>query len=365
MYQPMQAAAITIGLSFMALGIKDSQVANMEMSVGAGYAQSLFDFSVAKGADAQDLASLSGYDPDLVTTPEARVAFSTFKQLMRTAKKLICDPAIALKFGAESLFQDISIVGLIAYSAPTMGEGFEQMNRFARLAVEVEGHQFQNRFSIVRRDGEVWLQDNRLNPNDFPELTESTFARFVATTTRHFGAVPFAKYIHVTHAAPDHLAEYATFLPVPITFGSTHNAICIHESWLDIKLNTSNLYAFGIFSERAEALLADLQRQSTMQAKVEANLMPLLHTGSLSIEKIAQSLGLSRASLYRRLADEGVTFAQIVDDLRHRLALHYLEANKVSVNECAYLVGFSDPASFSRAFKRWTGKSPSAARNLL
>jgi AraC-like DNA-binding protein len=66
--------------------------------------------------------------------------------------------------------------------------------------------------------------------------------------------------------------------------------------------------------------------------------------------------------LYRRLKAEGVTFEKVLDALRHQLALHYLSGQKVSVNETAYLVGFSDPAAFSRAFKRWTGMRPREMR---
>ena len=73
---------------------------------------------------------------------------------------------------------------------------------------------------------------------------------------------------------------------------------------------------------------------------------------------ISGRLGLSRQTLFRKLKAEGVTFEQVLDQLRHKLALQYLSGKKVSVNETAYLVGFSDPAAFSRAFKRWTGSSP-------
>jgi AraC-like DNA-binding protein len=62
------------------------------------------------------------------------------------------------------------------------------------------------------------------------------------------------------------------------------------------------------------------------------------------------------------LKAEGATFEKVLDELRHKMALHYLSGNKVSVSETAYLVGFSEPAAFSRAFKRWTGSSPRAAR---
>jgi AraC-like DNA-binding protein len=81
------------------------------------------------------------------------------------------------------------------------------------------------------------------------------------------------------------------------------------------------------------------------------------------MDAIASKLALSRQTLYRNLKAEGVTFEKVLDELRHKMALHYLNGKKVSVNETAYLVGFSDPTAFSRAFKRWTGSSPSTVRN--
>ena len=73
--------------------------------------------------------------------------------------------------------------------------------------------------------------------------------------------------------------------------------------------------------------------------------------------------GSPALTLYRRLKDEGVTFAEVHDDLRQRMARDYLDARKVSVNETAYLLGFSEASSFVRAFKRWTGMSPTAFRD--
>ena len=115
-------------------------------------------------------------------------------------------------------------------------------------------------------------------------------------------------------------------------------------------------------SERAEALLKSLENATTTRGRVESVLMPVLHTGTASMDKIAGKMGLSRQTLFRKLKVEGTTFEKVLDALRHRLALDYLSGRKVSVNETAYLVGFSDPAAFSRAFKRWTGASP---RNYL
>ena len=91
-------------------------------------------------------------------------------------------------------------------------------------------------------------------------------------------------------------------------------------------------------------------------------LIPLLAAGTIRVERVARALGCSRQTLYRRLKAEGLTFAGVLDDLRRREALQLIRDMSRSVKEIGYRLGFSDPAAFSRAFKRWTGKSPQAFR---
>ena len=77
------------------------------------------------------------------------------------------------------------------------------------------------------------------------------------------------------------------------------------------------------------------------------------------MEEVARMMGVSRATLFRKLKAEGINFEQLHDQLRQTLAIHYLQGGKVTVNETAYLLGYSEASSFSRAFKRWTGRAPS------
>ena len=100
----------------------------------------------------------------------------------------------------------------------------------------------------------------------------------------------------------------------------------------------------------------------SFRREVEQRLEPLLQTGDIGIDRIASELGCSRQTLYRRLKEEGVTYEQLLDALRHRLALRYLEREGLGVKQVSYRLGFSDPAAFSRAFKRWTGRSPGSVR---
>jgi AraC-like DNA-binding protein len=203
--------------------------------------------------------------------------------------------------------------------------------------------------------------DNRRNPNDFPELTESTFARMVCAP-RRFGVTQIAKRIHVTHSAPSYRGEYERIFRVPVTFGAKWNAMLVDEQWMHHRVQLQPRYVFGVLSERADALLKELESSKSTRGRVEALLMPVLHKGDANMDAIAGKMGMSRQTLFRRLKEEDVTFEKVLDELRHRLALAYLGNNKVSVHQCAYLTGFSDPAAFSRAFKRWTGATPGAFR---
>lgn len=117
----------------------------------------------------------------------------------------------------------------------------------------------------------------------------------------------------------------------------------------------------AFLGELARAFVAAVERPSAFRRDVEGRIEALLETGQASIDRVAADIGLSRQTLYRRLKDEGVTFEELLDKLRHRLALRYLREDKLSVKAASYRLGFSEPAAFSRAFKRWTGASPRAA----
>ncbi len=333
-----------------------------EATVSAGYAGALLDFAISKGADREALLAQSGISAGDLMDQDNRIAFTRFVALMRAGKVLLDDPALGLHFGEAVDLHDFSIVGLIARSAETMAEAFAQVNRFGKLVVEVEGVGDGDRLQITPDEDGLWLTDTRHNPNDFPELTESTFARMICTHARDFGDVSFIKAVHVSHDAPAYAAEYERILNVPVTFSSDRNALLIDPVFLSIKLSPSRGYVFGSLSKHAEALLKDLERSKTVRGQVEGALIPILHTGDISMELIAEKLGQSRQTLYRKLKAEGVSFEKLLDELRHQMALHYLKGERASVYEVAYLVGFSHPNAFSRAFKRWTGLSPRAAR---
>jgi AraC-like DNA-binding protein len=334
-----------------------------DRTVVAGLMRGLLDFAARQGADRAALLAASGIDAESLDDSDNRLPFESYVALMRAGQQLTGDPALSLHYAEQVDLSEISVVGLLGHASATMIEAFAQLNRYGRLTVDIDLGA-PERFSHVQRADGHWLVDHRVNPNAFPELTESVFTRMIVGT-RPFGDTPFVSEVHVTHKAPAYAAEYERIFRAPVVFEAPWNAMRTDPSWHGYRIQLQPRYAFGILARHADTLLKSLEDSSTVRGRVESILLPILHTGEIGVDQIAEKLGLSRQTLYRRLKEEGVTFEATLDDLRHRLALDYLSARKVSVNETAYLVGFSDPASFSRAFKRWTGMSPREAAKMV
>jgi AraC-like DNA-binding protein len=327
------------------------------LTIGAGYVKALMELAVAKGASEAQLTQRSGIASEDLLDRDKRIPLGRYQALMLASKVLCNAPALGVQLGEAAVFSQISIVGLICTCADSTAEAFAQINRYGRLVVEVDGHRPEGRFKIVPGDGEVWLVDTRQDPNSFPELTESAFAIMI-NMARELSDKPFAKEVHFTHADPGAHEEYERILGAPVVFGCDRNAFLVEESLMHMKLSPPDRYVFGVFSERADAMMESLKSSSTIRGLVESELIPILHTGVLDMARIAQSLGLGRQTLYRKLKAEGTNYEKLLDELRHKMAMHYLSAKKVSLNETAYLIGYSDPTAFSRAYKRWTGTRP-------
>lgn len=332
-------------------------------TVAAGIARAYIDYAVQKGADRAVLLAAIGLEDAALDDQDSRIAMDAFQQLILCAKRETKDPAFVLHHAIDTEFKNISIVGLIVHSSKSMADSMVQLNRYGKLMIEVDVMDGAERFSIEPCEQGIWIVDNRPNPNAFPELTESSFGRFISEFSREFPDDLFALDIEVTHAAPDYAEAYEKVLGCPVNFGSARNAMLIGAHWLEQEFDDHVGYVFGIFTERADSLLAKLEQDESLRARIEAHVLPDLHKGDVTVESVASDLGMSRQTLYRRLKDEGVTFAQVLDALRCRMASDYLSARKVSINETAYLVGFSEASSFVRAFRRWTGVTPAEFRN--
>jgi len=117
-----------------------------------------------------------------------------------------------------------------------------------------------------------------------------------------------------------------------------------------------------ILTAHADDLLAERHSVTGLQSMVANQLVSLLPSGESRAAVVSQQLGMSQRSLTRHLAEEGTTFAEILEQLRRRLASHYLADDRMSVQQTAWLLGYSEVGAFNHAYKRWTGTAPRRTR---
>ncbi|MCA0045048.1 AraC family transcriptional regulator [Celeribacter litoreus] len=330
-----------------------------DQTIAAGFAKAFLEYAVAEGAPREGLLAAAALVEDDLTDQDARLPAQSYHAMIGAGIEATGDTSLLLRHVLDTRLETMSIVGQIVHASTSFPHSLGQLNRYARLMADVPIPGGRDRFEITHEGEEVWLVDHR--PGDGTWMaTESSFARFISEFRRSAPEYPFEQALEVTYAPPPHADRYPDLFRVPVTFGAVRNALRINPVWLDAHFDGGKDYVFGVFTRHADGLLNELVTRDTVRSSVEMRMLADLHEGSLSMDLIARDLGMSRQTLYRRLKEEGVTFAQVHDDLRHRMAMDYLSARKVSVGETAYLLGFSEASAFVRAFRRWTGQSPTA-----
>ena len=158
--------------------------------------------------------------------------------------------------------------------------------------------------------------------------------------------------------------DYEDFFGCPIDYDSEHFSLSFASDELNTPLPTGNA---ELAHQNDEVVLKFLSRieRANMPNRVRAALFELFATGEFSKETIAKKLAVSVRTLHNRLADEGMSYQEILDETRQKLAQQYLRQSQHTVGDVAFLLGFSDFSNFSRAFKRWTGKTPSDYRKEM
>jgi AraC-like DNA-binding protein len=144
-----------------------------------------------------------------------------------------------------------------------------------------------------------------------------------------------------------------------IRFGTWHNSLTCSRHQLTLPIATVDKRLQGLSTGYCEEILASWEdRSPDLRHRVERIIAKIPLQGRAETEAVAHELGVSVRTLARRLGDLGVSFAQILDELRHDLALRYLRDPNLSLSQTAFLLGYSELSAFSHAFRRWTQTTP-------
>ena len=192
--------------------------------------------------------------------------------------------------------------------------------------------------------------------------------------TRQPGCIAFSREdklsptrVSMVHLREKGAAAFARILGTEVAFGSEVDEIVFPSGAPEFPLVDADPRLNKILVEVSEDALSARKRAvginvGPVRMLVENAVTPLLPHGTVRADMVAKKLGMSERTLARRLAEEGVTFIEIVQQLKATLARYYLEEETMPISKIAWLLGFEEPSSFSHACKRWTGKTPRELR---
>ncbi|AGC49147.1 AraC family transcriptional regulator [Myxococcus stipitatus DSM 14675] len=307
-----------------------------------------------RGVDAQALFVKAGLDPALLGDANARYPQEGMTRLWRLAVENSADPAIGLQMARHVAPTTFHAVGYRLNASSTLREAFERLVH----AVALVSDGLRPAFT---RDGDcyqVLLYDGGGGPHLCEEETDAVAYLLVRFCRVMYRRELSPREVLLRRAAPADLTPYEKLFRCKLTFGAEADVLVYERLPFEVTLPGANPELARINDELIVRHLARQAGQDVV-ARVRAVLLELLPQGEPSQEKVAERLHMSSRSLQRKLVESGSGFRELLAETRRTQALSYLSEPGRSVSEIAYLLGFSEVSTFTRAFRRWTGQPPS------
>ena len=314
-------------------------------------------------------ASTAGFD----LGPLLKTAGLTAAQIDDTDERLSVKAQIAfveavaqalerdrLRFELARAF-DLRRIGLLYYvaaSSDTLVEAVERIERFSAVGNEAVVFRYSKGADLeIRLDYSGVARHSDRHQIEF-------FLSALVRVCRSLVGVPLVPLrVTVSHARSEGLAEYNRFFGCRPEFAAPYDAVVFRNECRRLPVVGADPHLSDILVRYCEETLASRnQARDSFRVCVENVIAPLLPHGRPQASAIARKLNLSPRTLARRLADEGLSFASVLDEMRRELAMRYLADAKLSISQVAWLLGFQEVSAFTHAFRRWTGQTPSEMR---
>jgi AraC-like DNA-binding protein len=309
-----------------------------------------------RGIAATELLQKAEIKPYLLNQKAARIPFYQHAALLDLAAKATENGCFGLDLVANEIDpRDSGLLGYTALSSKTFGEALKVVERY--LHVLNEAIDVSVEFSPREVTIDYHLSDARLAaPRQAVEFAAANLvrgARVLTNSRLRPGEVKFR------HSRNNDIAKFERFFGCPVHFGTRHNSLTFSRRQLTLPVATADERLHQLLTGYCEEIIASREDSSPdLQHRVERIIAKLLSRGEAETEAVAHELGMSVRTLARRLADLGVSFAQILDELRYDLALKYLQDPNLSLSQIAFLLGYSELSAFSHAFRRWARATP-------
>ncbi len=310
------------------------------------------------GLDSPQIFKQVGVNLADIKKPNARLPTSAMVRVWQLAIELSEDPYIALrvaKFFSPTAF---SALGMALATSENVYDALQRASRYSRIISDC------SRTSLTESEQEVAFRVDLKYANQaqvyYPGV-EAIFTSMFNLLRTVAGKGFNAKGVYFKHTFMGDIKPFEDFFDCPVYFSSIHNEMVFDKQHIFDEQLFSNSALTLTLDEWVEEYLSKFNK-ILISTQVKEYLLKHLAHGKIDLPSISSALALSTRMLQRKLKDEGVSYSELLDECRQKMALKMITHNKLPLAEVSYILGFSDQSNFSRAFKRWTGTSPNMYR---
>jgi len=305
------------------------------------------------GVDADAVLKEIGIDPALLAGGYSRYSQEQVNQLWRKAIDRTGDPLFGFKVAAEVRPATFHVVGYAMSCSATLLRALQRFARYCRLISD-------SATATLTEHGDEIVLEFHFDTGGQPPIyqTVETVVASVVSFMRWIANEPVEPIdVRLQHPPSSAAGAYEEFYGCPVQFGQLRNCVVFRKSDLERPILSSDEELASLLDGVANR---DLEKRMAgrLAVRVRDVLIARLPHNIPSKAETAKILNMSERTLLRRLKEEGTTFVDVLQHLREEMAFRYLNQG-TSLSETAYLLGFSDNGTFSRAFKQWTGRRPS------
>lgn len=314
-----------------------------------------------EGHSSQSLMDQFGLDQRLLSYPDARISIPRYMRLGHAAIELTGNRALGLVIGSLSRPVDAGLAGLAAETAATAGSALETLIRYALLTSR------NSRGQPAMASGSTLARFYSIRPyNSFNffvvDSILSAWVQLLRTLTGHHHVVDQVRIEYPSQGLED---TFNHWFDCQVQFSSDENSLQLADGIRELASPFAQAAVHRQLLGDCEQRLKQLRSGWTLREQVKDKLTPLLEQSAPSLEALATEFGLSPWTLQRKLAEEGTGYRQLIDETRKELAQDYMRETMVSLSEISWLLGFSTPAAFHKAYRRWFKVSPGEHRKVL
>ncbi|PCC68985.1 AraC-type DNA-binding protein [Nannocystis exedens] len=315
----------------------------------------LFAFAVGTGLAADDLHARTGLGAAALADPDGRVPLLGVYALIEAVCERLGDVA-SLRFVAAFDAGDLDALGFLLGSSSDLAAALDRFVAFQALYTEGERYE-----AVAVGDDAVALRYHPFGPprRAHAWMAEVTFLDFLVNAPRWLGRELAVRAVRMRRGPPAD-AELRRALG-PVEFGALCDELVLPRAELTLRMPGADPALHAFFERFVRGQLARLPADGSVRARVRLQVARRLHRGAPTLHALADELGLAPRTLQRKLQAEGETLAGLVDAVRRERAAELL-AGPQPLSEVSYLLGFSAPSAFFRAFRRWTGETPEGYR---